>query len=176
MNSTLDTLAMKYAKACLSVYGSTLTLDEVEQLRALGEYLFAHRDSLVYVQLSSLDSDAMRKKLESILTHKGTDGMLESLINLLIEHKRVSLLPHILKALYAFYLQQQGIMKFIIESPLTLSHNEISTLKSFLEKQTGEKIIYETKKNTDLIAGLKVYSDTRGFEQSIRKNLRALER
>ena len=67
-----------------------------------------------------------------------------------------------------------NIMHFTIESTVNLSREELVPLKLFLAKKTGKSIIFHTEIKPELIAGIKAYSETLGFEHSIRKRLQAL--
>lgn len=72
-------------------------------------------------------------------------------------------------------LEKNNVMRFTIECVLQLTMDELVSIKEYLAKKTGKKIICQIKRNPELIAGLKVYSDTVGFEQSIQNYLKALE-
>lgn len=104
------------------------------------------------------------------------DSLFEPIIDLLLKDKRIFLLPRVIYHVCRLYLEKNNIMHFTVESPIVLHADEMSVLQDFLARKTGKKILFSVKRNKDLIAGLRVYSDTYGFEHSIRKQLRALGR
>lgn len=169
-----DKLAKKYAEAFINIYGDRLTLELAEQLAIVGDYLHKHREALIYVELSDIDGAITKKNFEELLTSFGVADLFNPLIELLRVDKRIFLLPRVMHHIYALYLERNNIMRFTVEAPHALSAEEITILKGFLARQTGKTILFSVKKNKNLIAGIKVYSGTRGFEHSVRKSLRSL--
>lgn len=174
MNIALEKLAKKYAQAFINMYGALFDVELIEKIDMLARYLAVHRQALFYVQISVLDKGRTKNKLDEVLHQCGVEPLLRPLINLLIDHKRMFLLARIMKWISILALENKNIMKFTIESAPALNEDELARVQAFLTKETGKRIIYKTLVNKDLIAGLKVYSETMGFERSIRKQLRAL--
>lgn len=174
MDIQQDMLAKKYAKAFINLYGDKLNVELVERLLIVSDYLQKQRDALFYVQLSALDGALTKKNFEDLLRSFSVDALFGSLIELLLVDKRIFLFPRVLRHICTLYLEKNNIMRFTVESPIVLHADEMSILKDFLAKRTGKTILFTVKKNKWLIAGLKVYSDTLGFEHSVRRQLRAL--
>lgn len=174
MNDIQDALARKYAQAFVHLNFAHMNDALADRIYALSRYFDKHRRALFYVQLTTLDGDATKKNFDELFNSSGVDHLFGSLIDLLLLHRRIALLPRIMSFIYYFYLQKQGIMEFTIESPLDLTESELSQLHAFLEEKTGKRIRYYVRKNPDLIAGIKLYSSTLGFERSIRQYLRLL--
>lgn len=175
MDMYLEKLAKKYAKAFINVYGTQLSRELVEKLQIVSDYLHRQREALFYVQLSVIDGATTKKNFEELLKSFSVDALFGPLIDLLLADKRIFLLPRVLTYVCALYLEKNNIMHFTVESPIALHADEMSILRSFLEKRTGKAIFFTLKKNKELIAGLKVYSATLGFEHSIRRQLRLLQ-
>ncbi len=174
MSDSQDILAKKYAKAFINLFSNQINDDIAERVRALASYLYEHRRALLYVQITKLDGDATRKKFDTLFTSSGVDHIFASLIDMLLVDRRIFLLPRIMNFIYLFYLEKHSIMDFTIESAVDLDNQELMVIKKFLEDQTGKHIRYRLIRNANLIAGIRVYSDTLYFEQSIRKYLRIL--
>ena len=165
------TLVRRYATAFLN-QDDQLTQDIVDLLSAFSNELKAHKGLLVYAGLHPMDGSRLAMKLLSELFSKGGfKDIFSNLIALLIEHKRLALLPSILLAIYKKYLEQHNIMHFTIESAVPLEEAERDRLLTYLSKKTNKEIQYTLVVNPDLIAGVKMYSDTLGFEHSIQEKL-----
>lgn len=173
MKIAQDMLAKKYARAWINLFSQTLDVSLIDNIDTLSTYLHENRAALFYVQLAGIDDSRTRKNFEELLAHFQVGHLFESLIELLLAHKRLFLLPMIFRYLYRLYLEKYNIMHFTIESAVDLSKEELVPLKLFLAKKTGKTIIFHTEIKRDLIAGLKVYSETLGFEHSIRQRLKA---
>lgn len=174
MNSALDRVSKKYAQAFINLKGDVFDRDLIMTVDKLRDYLAAHRELLFYVQIALLDNGQTRQKLYELLSYAGLE-VVRPLVALLIEHKRINLLPRVLQWISRLALQRNNFMKFTFESAIKLNSDELNYLREFLAKETGKQIIDRLVINKDLIAGLKVYSETVGFEKSIRKQLRALK-
>ncbi len=168
MKRTGQLLARRYAQAIYEVMPSLIP----DKLLVLADELEQRHSALVVAQ--ELDYAESSPLLEGVFKQAGYGAAFDLLVKLLIEQRRVVLLPLILRALYDLCLQKQGIMHFTIESAVPLSDEEQQSLIIFLKNKTGKEIIYTLKNNPALIAGIKLYSNTYGYEHSIQQKLRQL--
>jgi ATP synthase F1 delta subunit len=175
MNTSDYALAQKYAHAFINVFIDKLNDQKIDHIKQLVVFLEQHKHVLFYVQLSSIDEEQTKTAFLGLLKDFDFDSLFESLIDMLMEQQRLSLLPKILRYIVQFYYNHYGIMEFTILSSHPLSESELEDIVTFLAKKTSKKIIYTTRIDKDLIAGVKLYSDSYGWEHSIRKHLRALE-
>lgn len=170
MKRNENRLAEKYAQAVFPLLKDSLDSAEFERLIALADQLDAQRSIILFSQVIRQEPGG-GSVLEQFFQHAGYQDHFSSLISLLILQRRMILLPQILRILYRRYLDDRGIIPFVFESPVTLTEAEQSKLVLFLQKKTGKEIRYTLKKNPALIAGIKLYSDTLGYEHSIRQKL-----
>ncbi len=170
MKNTHDILARRYAQACINLFGDELTIELAERLSALAEAIKAQRSLLVYAGLKDTAEES-KKQLEELFRVAGFGDMFVPLIDLVAEDKRLTLLPWIFHMIYVLYLERQGIMHFTIESAVELTKKEREAFVAYLEKKTEKEIRYTLTVNPALIAGVKMYSDTLGFEHSVQQRL-----
>ena len=163
-------LAIKYAKAVYSLWGTQLSGELYEQLSALAATLEEQRSVILLAQIVYRGDESIAV-LETFFKNAGFDSIFVPLISLLNSKRRLILLPRILRELYSLYLEDKNIMHFTIESAVDLTQKQQEEFISFLEKKTGKEIRYTLKSNPDLIAGVKMYSDTLGYEHSIQQKL-----
>ena len=173
MKKTEETLTRRYALAFMNVVGDELDMEHAEALPAAAAQIEGARFFLLYAQFT-LGNASSTRGLEEFFVEAGYKKIFVPLILLLTESKRLVLLPGILRKIYKLYLARQNIMHFTIESAVELTQQEIDSFVSFLRKETGKEIQYTLKLNLDLIAGVKIFSDTLGFENSIRQKLNRL--
>ena len=167
MRQNEQRIARKYAKAFYNQLGKQLGETVYEQLLSLADALEEERS--VVLLLSYIHRDAERPSLLEALF--SNDSFFEPLVSLLSQHRRLVLLPQILRKVYDRYLEDKGIMHFTIESPVELTKKEQEGFVSFLQKKTGKEIRYTLKSNPELLAGIKMYSDTLGYEHSLQQKL-----
>ena len=160
-------LALIYAKAVYNLLKDQLSEEQYEQLLGLAHELDTQRIAMLLVQVVQAETTV----LETFFSNAGFGDLFVPLVKLLTAQRRIVLFPLILRAVYRRHLADKGIMHFIIESPVELTKKEQEGFVSFLQKKTGKEIRYTLKSNPDLLAGVKMYSDTLGYEHSIQQKL-----
>lgn len=167
-------LARKYAQAYIQVYGSRLTQEARNQIERLVAEYMQHKEKFFYLGLSSL-----APAVKSNLVFKTCDqfqvrSVLQPLILLLAEQGRLALLVPVLQSVLSLDKELQGIIDVTIQSAQTLDAQQQEFVKKFLEHLTGKKIHARLVDNPELIAGIRVQSDTFLWEHSVAQQLRFL--
>lgn len=126
------------------------------------------------LNLSAIAPEEKTKALETVLFEKFQlpKKPFGDLINLLIAHKRSSLMPFILRYLHEIIMEEQNIVSFTMSSAQDLTQEQQEHIKKFLAQSTNKTIIYKYTVNKDLIAGLRLQSNTYLWEHSLKKYLR----
>jgi F-type H+-transporting ATPase subunit delta len=171
MKNELSILARRYAQACMSVFGATLTEQEMQAFPVVADILKEHRSLLIFVSIPSSQVRSMNQIHELFRVAGCASLPCQQLIDLLVADKRMILLPQILEAWYELFLSSRGIMHFTIESAVPLNEAEREMCVDFLRKRLNQEIQYTLKVNPELIAGIKMYSNIWGFEHSIQQRL-----
>lgn len=167
-------LARKYAQAFLNLYFDQITQENYSNMFTLRSYLQTHRNVLLYFSLPHI---ALEKKLDlfdQIETKIKPSEPFKELFETLIRHDRIMLAPSILVKICELYRERKNVMFFSIESSHELDAQTIATLETFLARHTDKKIESESRINHDLIAGIRLQSDTQLWEYSIRKQIHEL--
>lgn len=171
MKRDVEILTRRYAQAYVHLFRERLSFDAVQKLPAIAALLEQHRSLLIFAGLHDTKEKTLVQIVE-LFTLGGFDESLSyPLINLLASHNRLKILPWVAKKIYDEYLEAKGIMHFTIESAVPLHDDEREAFVAFLRKKTGKQILYSLVVNPTLIAGVKMYSNTLGFEHSIRQRL-----
>lgn len=167
-------IAKKYAQAFINIHGNSLDHQTIVSLEEFASFIKSRHRILFYMHLAFIPVDTIKKTIHTLLGsyHIGTPFI--SLVDLLIEQKRIYLLPYVISHIISLYKESHNNMDFVIASSHELTHDQLEQLRSFLERKTHKKINYKTVIDKRLIAGIKMYSDTFYWEHSIRKQLNGL--
>lgn len=168
-------LSKRYAVAFLHVHETEFNLNMCDRLDAAADFLENIPAAQLILKLTTLQSSVYTETLQAFIEHFKIPTSLMSLVALLIEHNRLSLLPDVLTQLVSCYKEQQGILTYQIMSPQALDASAKETIIDFLQKQSGKKIMYEEKIDQSLIAGIRLQSDTTLWEYSVKKQLSQLQ-
>jgi len=169
------TLANKYARAFLHLFRENITSTSLEQTEQLIRFLKEHKKLFFYLSMPDVSDELRTEILYQLLNYFSLKTTYSSLADLLVAQKRISLLPLILTRINEEYKDSTNSMEFSVESTLDLNSQEIEELKKFLSQKTGKHITLTFTKNPLLIAGIKLYSRQYCWENSIKKQLKALQ-
>lgn len=167
-------LARKYATAFLNQHGSLLSLADCATFVNAQEFIKKHPHFLFLLQLPVLPKNIQQKNLDEFFAKTSLNVELKQLCNLLIDHKRLALLPELLSALKRLYLERNNIMEFTISSSHALTAQQLEDIITYLHAQTGKKIIYNNYVDKNLIAGIRLQNNTYLWEFSIERQLREI--
>lgn len=169
-------IAKKYAQAFINIFKKKLVFDDLKKLESFSEYLRKNRNIFVYAKLSLIDISVKKEVFDKLLSSFNLGDFFSDLVNLLIKHNRISLLPEVLDNIIKIYKNDNNIMEFNVISSDKLTENRLNLIKTFLSNKTQKDIIIKEKIDPNLIAGLKIYSDEFEWQNSIRHQLNLLER
>lgn len=174
MNIQLFMLAKKYARAFTNIFIDKLNFDEIKKLEEFISFINQHKQTLFYLKLSFKKDEDAQLILWKLIEQFDINIIFKKLVDLLIADKRISLLPMVFDYIIKIYKERYNIMNFTIVSSHKLNEDKIKVIQDFLVRNTGKTIIYTVKIDKRLIAGLKLYSHTLGWEHSVSQQLIAL--
>lgn len=172
INATI--LARKYAQAYLNLFHNQLSEHDYQKLQMMNEYIEAHRQSVFFLSLKSIPASAKEKIIYELIENYELPFSLKKLFTLLIEQGRAELFGNTIQQLCELYRKMHHIMLFDIQSSYPLDAQEISAINDYLSEQTGWNVVSKAEINKDLVAGLRLQSDSYVWEYSIRKQLNEL--
>lgn len=79
----------------------------------------------------------------------------ERFIDLLVENRRLFMLPELIEALNVLRDQHQGRHKAIVEGAYPLKPEDESIVQAWLEEKIGKKVYIDYRLNPDLMSGFK---------------------
>jgi F-type H+-transporting ATPase subunit delta len=97
-----------------------------------------------------------------------------NLVRLLVENKRLSLLPEIVDLFEALKAEQEGELAAHVSSAFELTADQLSGLVSRLEAKFGRKVTATQSVDTDLIGGVVIQVGDEVMDSSVRGGLQNL--
>ncbi|MGC2310924.1 MAG: ATP synthase F1 subunit delta [Candidatus Babeliaceae bacterium] len=167
-------IARRYAQAFLNSFNKNIPHELVEKLNHLFLFLNQHKDALSYLKLSCVPSKIKKEMLEQVCEQYGLKDFLHPLITVLAEHKRLWLFVSVIQILRALYKEFLGIIEWSIRSFPVLTEPELQHIVQFIEQKTEKKAHYTYTSDEELIAGVRIQSDSYVWEHSVQQILRSL--
>ena len=169
----ISTIARPYAVAVFNLAKEKKALKEWSEM--LGFLAQVSQDERMHTFINdSKVSDEDREKALIKIAAKRLNAYGENLIKLLIEYKRLNVLPEISQAFEALKATDEGTLeaKIIVASKPT--DQEIDTLVKSLEKKFNKKIDAKVTIDEAIIGGIKVIVGDTVIDASVREQLQNL--
>lgn len=169
-------VAKKYARAFFNVFAGSLTDDEFLTICKAAEFFDNNKQLLFFLGWHSIVKSEKIKALRSAFEYFSLTGHpYDALIALLAKDKRTFLIKDVLDHICLLYQHDKNIGAFTITSSHELNPADLTSLEEYLAKHTGQVIMYSYSVDKNLIAGIRMQSDTALFEYSIRKQLEQIK-
>ncbi len=169
----ISTIARPYALAAFNLAKEKKALEEwSEMLNFLAQV--SQDDHIHRLINDSKVSDQDREKTFIKIAAKKLNEYGENLIKLLIEYKRLNVLPEISKAFESLKATDEGILDaeiFVASKP---SDQEVDTLVKSLEKKFNKKIDVTVTIDAAIIGGIKVIVGDTVIDASVHEQLKNL--
>ena len=174
MDLSVYSVARKYASAFLNLHMDKITLDDYYSILKTIKFLEENIGILFFLNVPSIEMDFKFKVVEQLFKKFKLNKEFNDLVKLLIKQKRPEIFKIVLLKICEIYRTKKNIESFVISSSSELNKEDIDILKSFLEEDIKKNIIYSTKIDPDLIAGIKILSANYFWEYSIRQKVKKL--
>lgn len=176
MNLEKTEIATKYAQAFLNLYGNSISLETITKLRSLITFLKNHKDYFLLFDTPLFSESLKKTSLRYVMEKYGLAHLFDHLIDLLIQQARSSFLSVIIEQLIHVYKVRNNIAEFVIKSSYTLTQDQYQELINFIQQQVKKQLITSAMVDKQLIAGIRLESDTLLWEYSIAKQLNSIKK
>ncbi len=173
---TIELLAKRYAQAFMRVYDKQVTFADVETLHAFILYGKRCRSSFSILSLPSLSDDDKINVLRTIMQRLKVSLTFMPIVELLVISRRINILFLVCAIIQKIYYMNHRIMRCRLKSMPDLSEEQSNVIARWIEHKTGYTVLYSYERDSQLIAGMRVESDTIVWEHSIQKQLRLIRR
>jgi len=169
----ISTIARPYAVAVFNLAKEKKALKEWSEM--LGFLAQVSQDERMHTFINdSKVSDADREKALIKIAAKRLNAYGENLIKLLIEYKRLNVLPEISQAFEALKATDEGTLEAEIIVASKPTDKEIDILVKSLEKKFNKKIDAKVTIDEAIIGGIKVIVGDTVIDASVREQLQNL--
>ncbi len=119
--------------------------------------------------------EARQKVMAKVSEAAAADTVMTSFLNLLIEKKRVDVLPEIASAVQEMLDSEENISHGSVTSAIEIDSGLLGKIQATLEKITGNKVILETQVDPSIIGGIVAKVGDLVLDGSIRTQLNGLK-
>ncbi len=168
-------IARRYARALFAIGADKAQFEafgsEVSSLAALFTGSAELRQAL---ENPVFQMSQRRRVLERLLPQVAPSPDVQKFALLLLERRRITLLPRIAEAFSRLTDERLGRLRATITSPKALDAGTVASVTRALESRTGKKILAETRIDPGLIGGIVAQVGDLIFDGSLRARLDAL--
>ena len=170
-------LAKRYAKAIFSLGKEQDKVDSyAELLAAIAELYMDPKLGVADALTNPLyPLEARQKVMANVANSVDADATMTSFLNLLIEKKRVDVLPDIAHEVQVMVDREENISHGSVTSAIKLNKALLKKIQATLEKITGTKVILETQVDPSIIGGIVAKVGDLVLDGSIRTQLNGLK-
>ena len=168
-------LARRYAQAYLNIFGQKYTHEHSMLIAPLMYYMRTHKEALFYLKLSCIKSSVKKNILSKMFAAYGLKDDFDTLLDVLIKHKRLFMLSEVLYCIAQLYKKRNNIIEWTVKSASLMQPEDLEIVYHFLEKKTGMHAEYTYKTDPTLLAGIRLQSNTYLWQHSIRRQLDAMK-
>ena len=169
----LSTIARPYAVAAYKLGREQKALANWSTMLGFASDVATHPSMKSYIEDPNiLDSDLQNTFLKACGDQLNESG--QNLIKLLIENKRITILPAIQTAFEALKAQDEGVLDTQIFAAADLSATEVKDLVTRLEAKFGKKIEAKVVLDPELIGGIKIIVGDTVIDASVKAQLQNL--
>jgi len=168
--------AIRYAKAILSLSLELKKADTVNaDMQLIASTIEENNELQIVLNSPVIKSDAKKSTLVAIFGKKVDKTSLD-LINLLVENKRLPLLPEAAKQYTILYNQHKGSQVAEVITAIPLTGNLEEKVLAKVEEITGKKVTIENSVDPSIIGGFILRVGDKQFDASILGKMNNLRR
>ncbi len=170
-------LSRKYATAFLNIFKKDIKPDFIVKLSELSEFLKSHKQSEVYLRMSTIPNKKKREVLLKLFAGFELDNtVLEKLLDVLLVKNRVQIISHVLAQVIIIYNKKNKIAEAQFRYSHELDNATKKAIENSFQEKLGLSIHYKYILDKSLIAGVRLNTDAALWEYSVRQQLEPLKR
>lgn len=165
----------RYAKSLIDMALGNKQMDAVKaDVDLIIGSLFSNHDLSALLKSPIINSGKKQVIVDAIYKGKVSDTTYQFL-NLIIEKKREPLLWDICNSFVDLYNTINNIIKVKVTTAVALADKPKAEIESYLQKNTGKKIILETAVDPNIIGGLIIRTEDGLYDASISNQLNKIK-
>ena len=169
-------LAERYAAALYELADEGKTLDRVaDDLRGLAALLDESADLTRLIRSPALSRADQGRAMRAVLERLGADALTAKFVGLVAQHRRLFVLPRMIKAYLAELAHRRGEIAAEVTAARPLTAQQAEAVAAALRRAVGAKVSIEARVDPALLGGMVVRVGSRMVDSSLRTKLAKLE-
>jgi len=173
---TQSSVSKKYAKAFLNTYQDSLTFDQIQKFKKVIVFCRHHHNFLSIINQLVDRQKGFEQLLDEMHEHFDLPESIKKLMQMLINHKRVSIFAQVLQDIYCLYMLKNNIVELTVKTAMPLESEQEDIFTKFFEKLSKKRILSNIEIDESLIAGVRLESDLFLWEHSIKSQIDSLQK
>jgi F-type H+-transporting ATPase subunit delta len=170
-------VASRYARALADVVFSAKIdpAKTVQDLKEVAELLQSSRELKLIWDNPAVDPQQKHKLLDAIAALLGMARQLRNFIAIVIDRRRLSMLPHVIEQLQAELNERLGLADAEVISARTLGSDERTILEAQISKATRKTVRAHYEEDKALLGGAVVKVGSTIYDGSVRGQLQKMK-
>ena len=166
-------LVDRYTKSVFELAGTETEVDLLRSELVLFSEIMTIRPELMDLLQSPLISRSEKRSLlEGI--RPDTSSLGERFLTLLVEKRRMDLLPAIVRRLQVMLDEQRGIQETRVITHRPLDPSTVPLIEKALAQAVGKKVACQYETDEQILGGIQIYMGNRLIDGTIRRKLNEL--
>lgn len=168
--------AQRYAKALFVISTENKSVEAtLHELRELNSAIQKDQDLKSFFSIPTIKSIEQKKVFENAFAQKKLRDEIRGLIFLLVEKRRMSLLPQISSAFQAVVDASKGVDRGVVRSASTLFPEDRARIETIISRYTRKKAVLEYQEDRALLGGLVAQVGSYTLDDSLETQLRLMK-
>lgn len=168
----LSTVARPYAEAIIKLAAERDAIDTWSMDLVFLTEVMQHADIASLIANPKVDNQTLTKVLLDICSGHSAD--VKNLVRILVDNKRLSIVPHIAVEYERLKAERQNILKVDLLSGYEVSPEQQQELQTVLQQRFGKQIQMNIKVDVSVIGGWMIRAGDKVIDASVKGRLQQL--
>jgi len=113
--------------------------------------------------------------MKDIIAKATCSPLVANFLLLLVDKNRIAFLDQIVQTYQTLADEQSGIIRPIIKTAFALDDNQVASIQSALEKQSGKKVVPQVEIDSSLLGGIVTQIGDIAFDSTVKTQLKQIQ-
>lgn len=171
-----NTLARRYAKALVQIGAEDNLIDCFRtELTAIENLFSANLELKALFSNPAFTAEQKKEVMKDIIAKATCSPLVANFLLLLVDKNRIAFLDQIVQTYQTLADEQSGIIRPIIKTAFALDDNQVASIQSALEKQSGKKVVPQVEIDSSLLGGIVTQIGDIAFDSTVKTQLKQIQ-
>src|SRR6187399_2519706 len=147
--------AQRYAKALFSMAKENKSVEvALDELREINSAIQKDGELKYFFSVPTVKAEDQKKVFQKVFEQKKIREEVRNLLLLLVDKRRMGLLPQIASAFQSVVDNSQGVDRGVVKSATTLFPEDRNRVENIISRYTRKKAVLEYQEDRSLLGGL----------------------